>query len=289
MSLDVSVVVPTYDRPEQLGGCLAALARQDVDRDRFEVVVVDDGSPTSPRAAVADHEDRLAVRLLRQDNAGPAAARNRGAHAARGRLLAFTDDDCRPDPGWLAALLVANADVPDALLGGRTVNDLPDNPSAAASQALVDHLYDWYRDEARGRFYTSNNLALPADGFHDLGGFDTSFGYPAGEDRDLCDRWRAAGRPDRYVPDAVVRHAHHMRLTGFVRQHLQYGRGAWHFARARQRRGESVPVEPLEFYTTLLRAPWARGLSSPATITALIAVAQAANVVGYALEAARRR
>src|SRR5215813_1646861 len=94
-----SIVVPTYRRPAILAGCLDAVARLDYPCDRFEAIVVDDGGGAVelPRA-YADVD----MVLLTQAHAGPAAARNTGAARARGDFLAFTDDDCRPDPGWLS-------------------------------------------------------------------------------------------------------------------------------------------------------------------------------------------
>src|SRR3712207_1403127 len=92
-----SVIVPTYERPAQLAACLGALARLDCPAASFEVIVVDDGSAAAPGRRLDEFRDLLDVRLLTQANAGPAAARNRGASEARGSFLAFTDDDCAPD------------------------------------------------------------------------------------------------------------------------------------------------------------------------------------------------
>jgi glycosyltransferase involved in cell wall biosynthesis len=94
----VSIVIPTYARPERLRECLAALARQTMPADTFEVVVVDDGSP-QPVVPPADTAAAgPTIRIIRQSNAGPSAARNRGVAEARGELIALTDDDCLPTP-----------------------------------------------------------------------------------------------------------------------------------------------------------------------------------------------
>ncbi|MEI8319890.1 MAG: glycosyltransferase family A protein, partial [Planctomycetia bacterium] len=85
----VTVVVPTYRRPQQLRRCLEALAAQTFP-EPWEVVVVDDGSPQPFSAADMPATDRLALRVIRQENAGPAAARNRGVREARGEFVAFT-------------------------------------------------------------------------------------------------------------------------------------------------------------------------------------------------------
>src|SRR5690349_8782081 len=100
----VSIIIPTYNRPAPLEQCLKALSQLDYPRDRFEVVVVDDGSTISPAGIVEGFCSRLDIRMLRQANAGPAAARNLGAQEAKGQILAFTDDDCLPDPAWLGRM-----------------------------------------------------------------------------------------------------------------------------------------------------------------------------------------
>src|SRR5271170_7752963 len=104
MQTDFSIVVPTYNRPRQLAACLAALARLDYPRDRFHVVVVDDGSASPMDTVIAAFRDRLDIECHRQANSGPGPARNRGARSAKGRILAFTDDDCAPHSDWLKTL-----------------------------------------------------------------------------------------------------------------------------------------------------------------------------------------
>ena len=287
-----SVVVPTYARERQLADCLAALAALDYPRGLFEVLVVDDGGGLAD-GAVEPFRDALDLKLIAQQHAGPAAARNTGARAARGELLAFTDDDCRPAPGWLKALAASLRTEPGSAAGGRTVNALEDNPYSAASQSLVDYLYESWNVSGPGGplFFTSNNFALPASVFRDAGGFDESFPRAAGEDRELCDRLRARGVKLLYAPEAVVLHAHALSLTGFCRQHFNYGRAALHFRRARARRGGGpAKVEPAAFYLNLLRRPFARGEGFRALpLAALLLVSQAANAAGFFYERGRVR
>lgn len=280
----VSVVVPTCGRPRELARCLEALARQDYPRDRYEVVVVDDGSdpPVAPWTDPAG--SGLRVRWLRQPNAGPAAARNAGARAAAGEILAFTDDDCVPAPGWIAALADALGRSPGALCGGDTVNALERNPYAAASQTIVEvaleHLH------ARGsdlRFFPSNNLALRADRFAAIGGFDASF--RTAEDRELADRWLRAGGALVRVPAARVEHRHDLTLAGFWRQHYGYGRGALRYHRARSRRGAPPFVPDLVHYARVFGRPCATKPTHRAAVTvALLCVWQLANAAGYVRE-----
>ena len=107
MDARAAVVVATYARPQHLDRLLTALEAQE-GAPPFEVVVVDDASPGDVADVVARHADGVAavpIRYLRQpENRGPATARNRGWRATDAVIVAFTDDDCVPAPGWLAAL-----------------------------------------------------------------------------------------------------------------------------------------------------------------------------------------
>lgn len=281
-----SVVVPSYGRPEALRACLAALAAQD-DPDR-EVIVVDDGNP-EPLAPICETFE--GVRCVRQGNAGPARARNRGAREARGTFLAFTDDDCRPRPDWLSALRRAWGGDERRMVGGRVVNGLPRNAYASASQALCDYLYDYYGAE-RGEapFFTTNNCGVSREGFYRLGGFDETFPLAAAEDRDLGMRWRDEGGALLYAPDAVVDHHHALTMPGFLRQHANYGRGARHLHLVLEARGATQPkVEPPRFYAGILLWPLRRhGLRGlPGSL--LMGLSQVAMVRGYARARAEER
>ena len=281
-----TIVVPSYGRPEALRACLRALAAQD-DSDR-EIVVVDDGSP-EPLAPVC--EGLPGVRCVRQANAGPAAARNRGAREARGAFLAFTDDDCRPRPGWLSALRRTWGGRERRIVGGRVENGLPNNPYASASQGLCDYLYSYYGAEGgEAPFFTTNNLGVSRQGFEAVGGFDESFPLAAAEDRDLGMRWRDVGGTLAYAPDAVVDHHHPLTLRRFFRQHANYGRGARHLHRALDRRGGEQPrVEPMRFYTGLVLWPMRRRGIRGLGGSVLMGLSQVAMVRGYARERAEER
>ncbi len=299
-----SVVVPTYNRPERLTSCLAALAEQDYPRDRIEVVVVDDGSATPTDEVVRPFEARLAVTLLRQQNAGPAAARNAGAQRANGPLLAFTDDDCMPSLDWLSGFAARLAQKPDAMVGGRSLNALPNNLYSTASQALIDYLYSYYGgatkadsspengtqvqlDEAQQSvFFASNNIAMTRENYLRLGGFDTSFPLAAAEDRELCDRWQHEGLQMVYAPEVTIRHAHHLSLKSFWRQHFGYGRGAFCFHQVRSQRNEApIQVEPIKFYTDLLAYPLSRqDVQSPILVSGLFFLSQVATTTGFLWE-----
>ena len=304
-----SVVVPTYARPGSLSRLLASLAAQRLPaRDaRFEVIVVDDGSPPGARPPEADFP--AGARLIRQENRGPAAARNLGASHARGALLAFVDDDCTVDANWLAALLRAHASDPDALLGGTTRNGLPERLLSDVAESLLG-----FFDEDERRlgtplsFLASNNIACGRAAFVRSGGFDASFPLAAGEDRAFCRAWLASVGPMRRVPDAFATHFHAHDLRSFWRQQRNYGRGAALFhddvdadtdagadagsspggsASGASRRGV-LPREP-SFYARLLFHPLRReGWPLRRRLAALPAVALSQLAVAAGMVAERR-
>ncbi len=279
-----SIIIPTYARPVALVDCLDALARLQIGRDAFEVIIVDDGSPAPPAALGDRLRDRLNVTLITTPHGGPAAARNCGAARATGKFLAFTDDDCRPAPDWLDALAARTAAAPDHLVGGRTVNALPRNCYAVTSQLIIDVAYAYYNEHgAEARFFASNNMLIPADRFRSIGGFDPSF--TTSEDRELCDRWLRYGYRMSYAPDAVVHHAHPLTLRRFWRQHFGYGRGAWRFHRIREQRGAGAFRPDLTFYRQLAVASFT-SVRRPRVpiVAALVVFSQLANCSGFLYE-----
>jgi GT2 family glycosyltransferase len=284
VSPDISIIVPTLNRPAGLKACLEALTRLEYPQQAFEVIVVNDGGDEDLDAIVCQLEGGLRLRIVNQPHAGPAAARNNGVGHARGRFLAFTDDDCRPERDWLQALVQRLEDDPSRMYGGRTVNALRNNVYSSGSQALIDYLYAYYNaDPHAARFFTSSNIALARDAFDLVGGFDTGFSCASGEDRDLCDRWLARGFGLSYVPGAIVLHGHELDLPSYWRQHFGYGAGAWRFRQRKRRRDGCEPgFEPLSFYLNVAGHARRYGLERPTAISALLLLSQVANAFGYA-------
>lgn len=289
----VTVIVPTFNRPNELRHCLEALAQQDFPHDAFEVIVADDGGAISPADVVAEARRNLHVDLLVVDHGGPAHARNRAAERARGEYLAFTDDDCRPDSRWLSTLVAALDLAPDAIVGGRVTNLLVDNPFSSASQTVTDLVYAHYNeDHANARFFASNNLAITASELQRIGGFDECFVILACEDRELCDRWRAGGGRMVYASNAIISHAHRLDLRSFWRQHFTYGRGAYHFHRIRAARGTGRMRDEMSLHadprTWLVRPFHDRSLGELLRVVSLMALWQLANTAGFFYEAVVR-
>jgi glycosyltransferase involved in cell wall biosynthesis len=204
----VTVVAATHNRADRLAALLDALRAQTF-RD-FDVVIVDDASADGTTALLAEARARgdLALTVLRHETGrGPAAARNAGWRAASAVVIAFTDDDCRPSPGWLAAGVAAMAATAngtrEAIVQGLTEPDpLEADRLGPFTRSLnVRELDHWYA--TANMFYSRATLER-------LGGFDeTTFSRPGGEDTDLA--WRAIGDgvPTAFSADARVWHAVH--------------------------------------------------------------------------------
>lgn len=273
------IVIPTYNRPRELARCLDSIAA--LEDGPWPVIVVDDGSEVSMVEVCKAHRN---VRLVRQANAGPGAARNRGAHEAEGHdLLIFVDDDCRPRSDWARKLVAGQGGVAKRLVGGRIANALPGNPFSSASQALSSYLYDFYQaHDSEMTFFTTNNMCCRREDFMALGGFDAGFST-ASEDRDFSLRWQDAGGTLLYEPGAVVDHAHELALSSFWRQHYNYGRGARSLHRSLDAREDRRPrLEKAGFYAGLLTSPFRHGGQRPVVETLLVGLSQLAMVFGYA-------
>jgi GT2 family glycosyltransferase len=171
------------------------------------------------------------------------------------------------------------AAAPETALGGHTVNVVPDNACADATQLLIDYLYEYYADRD-GAFFTSNNLMLPRVELLALGGFDESMPFAGAEDREICARWCDRGGRLRHVAAAIVHHGHALTLRGFWRQHFTYGRGAWAYRESRAAWTERpVRLEPFAFYRNLVSYPWRQRRGWRAS--GLLVMSQVANAAGF--------
>lgn len=226
-TLDLSVVMPTYRRPDLLARCLGALLAQTLPADRFEVIVVDDGQEDRCREQVervAATPGAPAIRYLRAASGrGPAVARNAGWRAATAPLVAFTDDDTLPDPAWLArglAAMQAHPDwvaaagqvrVPSASAGGigtATDGDIDSDIGRDGAPARRDARPTDHELMTRGletsEFVTANAFAR-REVLARIEGFDERFLRAWREDSDLQFRLQAQGPVGR-VADALVWH-----------------------------------------------------------------------------------
>lgn len=208
-----SVVIPTCNRPDMLAACLGRLApgRTTFAAADYEVVVTDDGVRPSAEKLIA--ETFPWAKWSRGPRRGIAANRNAGAALARGEWIAFLDDDCLPEPGWLEAYARAAQHQPElAVLEGRTISGV--ERMGALEIAPVNET---------GGMLWSCNLAIRADTFRQVGGFDEELGSNL-EDVDLRLRLKHAGAETLFVSAAAVVHPPRplRPLLRQVREHRTY-------------------------------------------------------------------
>ena len=220
---DVSVVIPSWNSARTIGRCLDALLAQQTTL-HYEVLVVDSGEDDTA-ALVAAYADREAprVQLIRSPTRlFPGPARNLGLRQARAPLIAFTDTDCLPDPGWLAALHRAShagTGAATQAVGGRILNGTTESLCGTALY-LTEFVEFAGTGVRRYASIPSCNLAWPRPLLDQHGDFPAVFW---GEEYILNTRL-----PEQilFVPDMVVRHVNRTGLRETVRHARKVGRGA---------------------------------------------------------------
>ena len=213
-----TVVVPAHDAAQVLGDCLSALEDQSIPRAEFEVIVVDDGSGDGTGEVAEGFAD---VRVLRQPQRGPAAARTRGARAARAPIVVFTDADCEPTEDWLAALLEPFDD-PSVVGSKGTYLTRQRSLTARFTQLEYESKYDRMRRFSSIDFVDTYAAAFRRSAFLEAGGYDEGFPVPSAEDVDLSFRLAAAGHRMLFSPEATVYHRHPERLRTYLSRKYRY-------------------------------------------------------------------
>lgn len=215
-----SVIVPAYNAADTIGVCVRALARQTVPCDRFEVIVVDDGS-TDDTAAVAA---AAGARVLRIPHSGPAAARNAGARIARAPILLFTDADCEPGPTWVESMLQAFSDPRVAGAKG-TYRTRQRGLVPRFVQAEYEEKYARLERQETIDFVDTYAAGYRREVFLTNRGFDPGFPVPSVEDQEFSFRLSRKGYRLVFVPEAWVWHRHDRNLWEYLRR--KFGIGYW--------------------------------------------------------------
>ncbi|MBL8196109.1 MAG: glycosyltransferase, partial [Blastocatellia bacterium] len=275
----------TYNRLDLLSSCLISIATVDYPFDKFEVVVVDDGSKTAPDEVVLSFQTRFKLSLIKQKNSGPASARNRGANNTVGDYLIFIDDDSIVSKNWLKELNRMVLEKPDCAIGGAIENALPNNLYATASETIVNYLYSQFnKDLENANFFVSNNLVVSKNNFLLVKGFDTNL--EMSEDREFCKNWLAKGFKLCYAEKAVIYHQNRANFKAYWKQQFVYGRGAYRFNQICQQRFQnSSSLNKHSFYIDLLAFPFKKFSYRHAfPIMVLILLSQIAVFTGYFYE-----
>lgn len=199
---DISVIIPHFNHPEALAKCLDSLLAQTMIQERFEIIVVDNGSEHMPTEVVESYES---TRLLQEKEPGPGPARNLGAASARADILAFIDADCLAHENWLSTIeshFATNAE--HAILGGDVLiaYDVPENITGLEAYESV-YAYRMKEYITKQGFTGTGNLAVRKDVFQKVGAFA---GIGIAEDRDWGQRATALGHATHYATGMIVFH-----------------------------------------------------------------------------------
>lgn len=198
MTPEFSVVVPTCQQPNHLLKCLDALSRQKLSHHQFEIIVVDDANDRTTEATVRNFTLIFGIEaryLSQPKQMGLAAARNRGWQAARGRIVAFTDDDCQPQPDWLSSAYACFKRGAQVVSGPLRI-PLSNRPSPYEHAPLF----------TESAYFTAANCFCLRSAIRRAGGFSEEFSSTFHEDNDLKFRLISKGIPVTKCPEAVVLH-----------------------------------------------------------------------------------
>ena len=225
---DLSLIICTRNRCEQLVPCLEAIQRIEFERP-WELIVVDNGSDDATALVVQEFIEAASfpVHHVPEPRLGLGNARNAGLAAARGEILAFTDDDCYPTAEFLSRVWSAFRDPSLGYVTGRILlHDLADLPLAIQDYDVPVTFPGKSFIHPGG--VQGANMAFRRDVLRQIGGFDPLFGagslFPA-EDLDAANRASAAGWKGQYRPDIVVHHHHGRKASDAARMWKSYGLG----------------------------------------------------------------
>jgi glycosyltransferase involved in cell wall biosynthesis len=213
----VSIVVCTYNGARTIRDTLEGVSQ--LTYPNYETIVVDDGSTDESGAIAAEYD----VHLIKTENRGLSSARNTGLAAATGDIVAYIDDDARPDPDWLSYLAATFMSTDYVGVGGPNITPAEDGPIAECVANAPGNPVHVLLSDREAEHIAGCNCAFRTAALAAIGGFDPRFRV-AGDDVDVC--WRLQDRGGRlgFSPGAVVWHHRRNSIRAYWRQQVGYGR-----------------------------------------------------------------
>lgn len=216
-----SLIIPAYNAEKTIALCLESALNQSLSREEYEIIVVDDGSTDKTPEIVKRHP----VRLIQQENQGPAAARNKGANEAKGDILVFTDSDCELDFDFLKRIVSPIEDDPEIVGVQGSYKTKQKEFMAQFGQVEIETRYKRMAKNKYIDFIGTYAAAYKKDIFQKYGGFDTGFPLASGEDAEFSYRLSEKGNKMVFNPEAFVYHKHPHTLREYLR--VKYWRAYW--------------------------------------------------------------
>jgi glycosyltransferase involved in cell wall biosynthesis len=221
--MDISIIVPTYNRKIFLENCLKSLFNQTYPKNQYEIIVVDDGSTDGTREMIKELKTDSNLRYFYQENQGPAAARNLGIKNAKGKIIAFIDSDCVADKDWLVNLIKGfNKNKKIAGVGGQIKALNPQNLIEKYSEMFMYNHKELIEEiKSEPPHLGTANCAYWIKLVKKIGLFDPLF--RCGEDVDLSWRLYFVGYRFLYEPKAILFHLMPKTANELLRKCFIYG------------------------------------------------------------------
>src|SRR5947209_2513296 len=212
----VTVIIPALNEEKMIGRCLESLAQLNFVRERFEVIVVDNGSADQTIEIAKSFQNQLNLRIFEKAGVRISALRNLGARQAQGSIVAFLDADCLVPSGWLEHMIELVPANSAGIVGAHYL--LPENSSWVGR---TWHRYHEAEKSGEVSHVPAGDLIMRREDFFRLGGFDETI--QTNEDYELCERARAGGMTVRAAPEMGVVH-----LGTAQSLHVFFRKQAWH-------------------------------------------------------------
>lgn len=213
----ISIIIPTYNRKDLLKKCMISLANQTYPKDRFEVIIVDDGSTDGTEKIITNYINILKVKYLKEKNQGPAIARNRGSTVAKGEIIGFLDDDVVVNKHWIENVIKYFEQHDIGGVEGKVL--AYKNDPITPFTHVVENL--------SGSRYLTCNIFYRKRIFEEVGGFDEKFTHPSiphiREDTDIALSVLGKGYKILFAPDVIAYHPTFRRKPTFHFKFSKYG------------------------------------------------------------------
>jgi cellulose synthase/poly-beta-1,6-N-acetylglucosamine synthase-like glycosyltransferase len=218
----ISVIIPAYNAEKTISSTLEALLNQNYSKNKYEIIVVDDGSADNTKIIVKKFKK---VKLIQQKHKGPAAARNLGVKHAKGDIVLFTDADCIPDKNWIRYMIepFKNPEIVGVSGTYKTLNK--ESLIARFVGYEIEQRHEKMKKQKCIDFIGTFSAAYRKNIFLQFGGFDTCFKTSSGEDIEFSYKLADCGLKMVFQPKAFVYHKHPDNLQKYLKQ--QFFRAFW--------------------------------------------------------------
>lgn len=212
--MEYSVIIPVYNGEKTISACVQSLLDQNINRDRYEIIVMDDGSMDKTREKTTVYTQ---VRYMYQENSGPAVARNNAVKIANGEIVLFIDADCEASRDWI--LEMTKPFVTSEIVGTKgAYRTKQDEWVARIVQMEYEMKYERMKRERYIDFIDTYSAAFRREVFIKTGGFDTTFPCASVEDQEFSFRLSGLGYKMVFNPDAIVYHLHSSSIPAYCKK-----------------------------------------------------------------------